>query len=63
MEFNYTTHGWTLVSAVIENASGKDFLTYMEQNIFFPLGMSSTVPEMNAPLIPHRGRLLMIFCT
>jgi len=58
-EFNYTTHGWTLVSAVIERASGKSFLDYMQHHIFDPLGMTSTMGEFHQPLVYHRARYIL----
>lgn len=44
--YTYSTHGYTLLSAVVEGASGKPFLTYMKQDIFQPLGMNSTGPDL-----------------
>lgn len=56
-KFHYTTHAWTLISAVIESASGKTFLDYMNENIFQPLGMTSTFPEVHTTLLYGRSRL------
>lgn len=44
--YNYSTHGYTLLSAVVEGASGMTFLDYMEKEIFKPLGMHSSGPDM-----------------
>ena len=33
----YSTYGYVLVSAVIEGASGQDFLTFMHDRVFLPL--------------------------
>lgn len=44
--YNYSTHGYTLLSAVVEGASGMTFLDYMEKEIFTPLGMHSSGPDM-----------------
>ena len=41
--FSYSTYGWNLLSAVVEGASGENFLTYMRNNVFRPLGMIHTV--------------------
>ncbi|XP_033100582.1 serine beta-lactamase-like protein LACTB, mitochondrial [Anneissia japonica] len=54
-EFYYTTHGWTLISAVVEAASGKEFIKYMS-SIFSDLGLESTQPEYHKTLIYHRAR-------
>eukprot|EP00731_Ephydatia_muelleri_P022836 Em0015g419a len=55
-KFHYTTHAWTLISAVIESASGKNFLDYMDENVFQPLGMTSTFPEVHTTLLYGRSR-------
>ena len=54
--FSYSSYGWNLVSAVIEGASGQDFLSYMQQNVFDPIGMHHTVPDYTDSIIPHRTR-------
>ena len=43
--FEYSNYGYVLLSAVIERASGKDFLSYMRENVFRPLGMIYTIPD------------------
>jgi serine beta-lactamase-like protein LACTB, mitochondrial len=43
--YSYSTHGYTLISAVIEAVSGQHYLDYMRRNIFLPLGMESTGPD------------------
>ena len=55
-EYNYSTHGWTLISAVIEKVSNKKFLDYMRDHVFMPLGMSSTGGEFHQPLVYSRAR-------
>ncbi|MDA0379372.1 MAG: serine hydrolase, partial [Bacteroidetes bacterium] len=40
--YAYSSYGWNLISAVVEGASGQDFLTYMDEHVFGPLGMTST---------------------
>ena len=54
--YKYTTYGWTLLGAVIEAASGMEYLKYMKRCVFKPLGMSSTGPEYHKPLMYHRAR-------
>ena len=44
-EYSYSSYAWNLVSAVMEGAAGEDFLTFMEWNVFSPLGMHSISPE------------------
>ena len=44
-KYRYSTYGWNLISAGIEGAIGQDFISYMDQNVFKPLGMSNTHAE------------------
>ena len=55
-EFVYSSYGWNLISAVVEGASGEDFLDYMDRVVFDPLGMDRTVADWNGPIIPDRTR-------
>jgi CubicO group peptidase (beta-lactamase class C family) len=50
----YSSYAYTVLAAVIEGASGKDFLTYMREEIFAPLGMSDTLPDQVLEVIPGR---------
>ncbi|XP_069480567.1 serine beta-lactamase-like protein LACTB, mitochondrial isoform X2 [Ambystoma mexicanum] len=54
-QFFYSTHAWTLLSAVVERASGQDFLEYM-QKMLHVLGMCNTVQEEHEPVIYNRAR-------
>ncbi|XP_045894554.1 serine beta-lactamase-like protein LACTB, mitochondrial isoform X3 [Micropterus dolomieu] len=53
--FLYSTHAFTLLSAVLEQAAGQNFLDLM-MNMFRELGMLNTVPDENSPIIYHRSR-------
>ncbi|XP_044047985.1 serine beta-lactamase-like protein LACTB, mitochondrial isoform X2 [Siniperca chuatsi] len=53
--FLYSTHAFTLLSAVVEQAAGQHFLDLM-MNMFRELGMLNTVPDENGPIIYHRSR-------
>ncbi|XP_075894280.1 serine beta-lactamase-like protein LACTB, mitochondrial isoform X2 [Nelusetta ayraudi] len=53
--FLYSTHAFTLLSAVMERAAGRRFLDLM-MNMFRQLGMHSTVPDENEPIVYHRCR-------
>ena len=44
-KYNYSTHAWTLLSVVIENASGEPFLDYTQANVFDLLDMKNTHAE------------------
>ncbi|MEE6515227.1 hypothetical protein FKM82_023816 [Ascaphus truei] len=54
-QFLYSTHAWTLLSAVVERASGQTFLEHMLK-MFRELGMRSTLPEEHEPIIYNRAR-------
>jgi serine beta-lactamase-like protein LACTB, mitochondrial len=43
--YRYSTHGYTLLSAVIEGACGGSYLDYMKTEIFKPLKMDNTGPD------------------
>ncbi|CAG0921231.1 unnamed protein product [Notodromas monacha] len=60
-KFLYTTHGWTLVSAVIEAAAGKPFAKLAEE-YFHLWGMRRTFLDENAPIIYGRSRQAF-FCS
>jgi len=54
--FSYSSYGFNLISAVVEGASGEEFLAYMSRHVFKPLGMTSTAPDKNDSLILNRTR-------
>ena len=54
--FSYSTYGFNVISAVVEGASGEQFLAYMSRHVFKPLHMTSTAPDRNDSLIPNRTR-------
>lgn len=51
--YRYSTHGFTLLSAAIEGAAKTPFLEYMEREIYVPLGMRSTGPDLRARPSPE----------
>ena len=52
--FSYSSFGWNLISVVVEGASGQEFLTYMQEQVFQPLGMRHTVADHYDRIIEHR---------
>lgn len=58
--FQYSTYGYTLLSAAMEEASGKPFLDYMQQQIFAPLGMSQTMGDWSTKAIPERASFYIV---
>lgn len=54
--YSYSSYGYNLLSAVLEAAAQKDFLSYMRDSIFSPLGLKHTFPDYNDSIIPGRVR-------
>ncbi|MGH9201096.1 MAG: serine hydrolase domain-containing protein [Vicinamibacterales bacterium] len=54
-QFVYSNYGYVLLSAVIEGAAGEDFLSYMQKDVFAPLGMTATVPDDDRLAMPSRA--------
>jgi len=54
-EFLYSSHAWTLLSAVVEGASGRKFIDVM-RGVFRGLGLENTYLDEDQPIIPHRSR-------
>ncbi len=55
-EFHYSSYGFNLVSAAMEAASGQNFLPYMHEHVFEPLGLRNTVEDQPAEIIEERAR-------
>ena len=53
-QFSYSSYGFNLVSAVVEGASGEDFLKFMKREVFEPLDMKSTCADENHKIINNR---------
>jgi serine beta-lactamase-like protein LACTB len=43
--FQYSTHGFTLLSAALESAGGRPYLTLLEEEIVEPAGLHATGPD------------------
>jgi serine beta-lactamase-like protein LACTB len=41
-QYRYSNYGWIPVSAAVEAAAGQPFLTFMQEQVFNPLGMRDT---------------------
>jgi len=55
-EFHYSSYGFNLLSAVIESASGENFLAYMKGHVWVPLGLYSTSADEVSEIVPARAR-------
>ncbi|MEK6153974.1 serine hydrolase domain-containing protein [Flavobacteriaceae bacterium 3-367] len=47
-EYKYSTHAYTLLSAVVEGAGGTPFLDYLKKSVLQPLEMRHTGPDLRA---------------
>ena len=54
-KFSYTTHGFILLSAVIERAGKEKFASQVQTRISRPLGMTTLQPDYQWKEIPHRA--------
>ncbi|MFC6999816.1 serine hydrolase domain-containing protein [Rufibacter roseus] len=54
-EFRYSNTGYVLLGLIIEQVSGKSLQSFLEENIFRPLGMYSTTLYAPTIPIPHRA--------
>ena len=54
-EFHYTTHGFTLLSAVIESVAEEKFPKHIKK-IFKELGLNNAYLDENDPIIQNRAR-------
>ncbi len=52
--FEYSTFGYSLASAAMEGAAGNDFLAVMDELVFDPLGMDSTMADRSEPVPDQR---------
>jgi CubicO group peptidase (beta-lactamase class C family) len=53
--YYYSNYGFTLLSAVIEAAAGRDFLEFMNTEVFEPFGMQHTAADNIYDIIPNRA--------
>ena len=54
--FLYSSHGYTLLSAVLEEAAGVPFTSYLKSNVLDTAGMDRTIPDRASPVPPHRAQ-------
>ncbi len=55
-DFLYSVYGYVLLSAMIEGASGEDFLSYMRQQVIEPLQMNRTVEDRGDERAPGQSQ-------
>lgn len=54
-KYQYSSHGFNLLSAVIESASKSEFLKFMDDNVLDPILMNSTVADLKDTIILYRS--------
>ncbi len=55
-KYQYTSHGFNLLSAVMEKASKQDFLRFIKKEVFNPLKLNNTCADQNDSIIDSRSR-------
>ena len=55
-KYKYSTYGYNLLGAVIEEASGQSYGDYIKKHIFEPLGMTNSRLDDPVDIIPNRVR-------
>lgn len=56
-QYQYSSYGYVLLSAVVEGASKNNYLNYMRHQLFKPLRMAHTVPDDITEKMPQRAQL------
>jgi CubicO group peptidase (beta-lactamase class C family) len=54
-KWSYSNSGYVLLGYLIEKTSGQSYATFVQENIFAPLGMKDTGYDSNSKIIPHRA--------
>ena len=57
LRYRYSNPGYALLAIVVERVSGKEFADFLEQEIFKPVGMTSTLVYDNPGRKPARAAL------
>ncbi len=53
-KYSYSSFGYNLIGVVVEGASGQQFLSYMQSEVFEPLGMRHTIADHYGRIIENR---------
>ena len=54
--YAYSSYGWNLIGAVIEGASGQEFLSFMQSSVFEPLGLRNIAADHVDAIVANRTR-------
>jgi len=55
-KYQYSTYGWNLLSAVIEEITEKDFTEFMKSSLLVPLKMWNTTLDLSDQEMPNRTK-------
>ena len=55
--YKYSTFAFTLIQALVEAASGMDYLDYLQSEIFSPIGMDRTFPDKKKAKYENHSKL------
>ena len=53
-KFSYCSYNWNVIGVVMEAAARQYFLSYMEDNVIKPLGLTNTCPDLAGVSDPQR---------
>ena len=59
-KYSYSSYGWNLISAVVEEASEVPFLDFMAQKVFNPAEMKNTFPEQEGKHIERQVKYYVL---
>src|ERR1700683_1034361 len=54
-KWSYSNSGYVLLGYLIEKISGQSYASFVQENIFTPLGMKDSGYDSNSKIIPHRA--------
>ena len=54
-KWEYCNAGFSLLGYIVENVSGEDYLSFLKEHIFMPLGMTNTAFRDPVNVISHRA--------
>ncbi len=58
-QYLYSSYGWNLIGAIIEGASGQNYLDYMYNNIWKPLSMVQTYGDIADSLMINKSKFYL----
>ena len=58
-KYRYSNYGFRLVGAVVRVAADEPYLDFMQREVFDALGMSRTVPDTAAQMLPEQATQYM----